>query len=159
MNPFSVSGSPTQKKMGLTAQPSIIRNESNKISPSARCPLVLCALLLLPPFPSLFFSSPTFLLCFSDPLSFPASPPNLADSPAGLGDDHFCPHFVEFQPQLSFVEEHLDPFHALGEGEKKKGQATSSGWPFLASLSSPKSPQMQRIFLPLKPESHQACHH
>ena len=42
----------------------------------------------------------------------------VASSPPSLGYDHFRAYFVKLQPQFSFVEKHLDPFHSLEEGEK-----------------------------------------
>lgn len=55
-------------------------------------------------------------------------------SPSSFGYDHLCAHFVEFQPQFSFMEKHLDPFHALEEGDKSHMDKPGLGGPSLPKL-------------------------
>lgn len=51
------------------------------------------------------------------------TPPPL---PPGLCYDHLRPHFVKFQPQLPFVQEHFDPLHTL-PGRKGTNHQTPAG--------------------------------
>lgn len=46
--------------------------------------------------------------------------------PPGLCYDHLRPHFVKFQPQLPFVQEHFDPLHTL-PGRKGTNHQTPAG--------------------------------
>lgn len=70
--------------------------------------------------------------------------PEAPGSPSSFGYDHLRAHFVEFQPQLSFMEKHLDPFHALEEGGKKVTWTSLR----LVALRSPNfPPKTQRLLL------------
>lgn len=80
--------------------------ESNKIY-SYSISVSLLSLFLFPPFSDLPHLSSSL------PQAPSTSSTEETISPASLGYDHFCAHFVEFQPQFSFMKKHLDPFHAL----------------------------------------------
>lgn len=73
-------------------------------------------------------SETPFLLCLRQ--DFPRPFTEVADSPPSLGYDHFRAYFVKFQPQFSFVEKHLDPFHALQEREKSHTNKPQEQWAF-----------------------------
>lgn len=125
---------------------SITRIESSKIlSWSLSLPL-LCSLYSLSPLPSplLLPSGPRAAVASSSlPQRLRPPLPGVPASPASFGNDHLRAHFVEFQPQFSFMEKHLDPFHALEEGEEKSHGREWAWWPF----RSPNSPQTQRLLL------------
>lgn len=70
------------------------------------------------PFSPSSLSSPKSLFLLGLSHDFPRPLSEVTGSPSSFGYDHFRAHFVEFQPQLSFMEKHLDAFHALQEGEK-----------------------------------------
>lgn len=54
--------------------------------------------------------------------------------PSSFGYNHLRAHFVEFQPQFSFMEKHFDPFHALDEGEKSHTDKPRGSRPLLPKL-------------------------
>lgn len=121
---------------------SLTRIRSNKILSSS---LALSSLFFFPfSVPCPFSPSPSSgLRAASSPSplpQFPRAPSVEATvSPSSLGYDHLCAHLVELQPQFSFVEKHLDPFHALDEGEKshqdKPRGAGAGQWAFSPQTS------------------------
>lgn len=113
----------------------ILPASSSKIGSSKIRSFSLSALVSLCSTPTSF--SPSLSLPSLSLPRFAQAPPHpwateMARSPSSLGYDHFCADFVKFQPQFSFVEKHLDPFHALRRGEKSHTDRLQERWAFLS---------------------------